>query len=88
MSESGQNKMSVTIFMLWLTGRVTWRILLEEGGMTKKEFDSIQWKAGMRCQYENQKYDVISCNFQEHTVCIDLNGDAEIWLDCEIVELV
>lgn len=52
--------------------------------MTQIEFNKVEWKAGMTCEYMNTKYSITSVNFQE--MIIEL--DSDIWVRCENVTLI
>lgn len=59
--------------------------------MTREEFNSTKWGAGMKCTVEGSvPYDVVSVNFGEALVGLDCFDDVDdlSWYRCESVEIV
>ena len=60
--------------------------------MTREEFNSMQWHAGITVEYKGWEYDVGSVNFPEALIALD-DGNSDsaedwIWVRCESVEVV
>jgi len=60
--------------------------------MTREEFDSTLWHAGMTVEYKGWKYYVGSVNFIEALIVLD-DGNSEsaedgMWVRCESVEVI
>jgi hypothetical protein len=51
--------------------------------MTIEEFNKTGFCAGMSAMYKGNKYDVISVDFTESLVELELNYDESLWVRCE-----
>ena len=54
--------------------------------MTPVEFDSIEWRSGMRIAIDNIKTDIVSVDFRSREIAVeDKNG--LVWISCKDVTL-
>jgi hypothetical protein len=58
--------------------------------MTRQEFDNTSWHGGVKCALDGNEYDIVSLDFGEALIALDVFGDFEDpkWVRCESVELV
>lgn len=54
--------------------------------MTPIEFDSIEWRSGMRIAIDNIQTDIVSVDFRSREIAVeDKNG--LVWISCKDVTL-
>jgi hypothetical protein len=58
--------------------------------MTIEEFNNTRWVSGMRAKYKEQEYGIITVDFQENLIGLDIveDGQSIDWVRCENVELI
>lgn len=55
--------------------------------MTIEDFDKMKFTSGMKCMYNNVRYNIVSVSFPERLISLDLDGE-EMWVRCENVILI
>lgn len=58
--------------------------------MTVEEFNQRRYGAGMKCLYKGQELDIVSVDFEEALIGLEIEGDDENinWVRCENVEII
>lgn len=58
--------------------------------MTQEEFEKRKWKAGMKAIINGKEKNIISVDFEQNLIGLEIEGDDEEidWVRCENCEIV